>query len=44
MLFPIEVFPTPGGPTKQSIEDFLFGFNLRTAKNSYILSLTSSRP
>ena len=41
---PIEVFPTPGGPVKQIIGDFMSFRNFKTAKCSIILFLTSSRP
>ena len=41
MDFPIEVFPTPGGPTKHKIFPSTVPLNLPTAKNSSIRSLTS---
>ena len=43
MDFPSEVLPTPGGPTKQRMGPLVSAFNLRTAKNSIILSFTLSR-
>jgi hypothetical protein len=39
-----DVFPTPGGPTRQIMGDLPFGALARTAKNSIILSLTFSNP
>ncbi len=42
--FPSEVFPTPGGPTKQRIGPLLSGASFRTARNSRIRSLGFSRP
>jgi hypothetical protein len=40
---PSEVLPTPGGPTKQRIEEpCASGLSLRTARNSRIRSLTFS--
>ncbi len=41
---PIEVFPVPGGPTKQRIGPFRFPFNFFTAINSRIRSLASFKP
>ena len=41
---PNEVFPTPGGPTKQRIGPFGFDTLVWTAKYSIILSLTLSNP
>ena len=41
---PNEVFPTPGGPYKQSIGDFISLLSFRTARYSIILFLTSSSP
>ncbi|OQC48611.1 MAG: hypothetical protein BWX58_01114 [Deltaproteobacteria bacterium ADurb.Bin026] len=41
--FPSEVFPTPGGPTKQIMGPLISPFNFMTLKNSSILSLTFSR-
>src|SRR5439155_933583 len=43
-LLPSEVFPTPGGPTKQSIGPFPSGLSLRTDRYSRIRSLILSRP
>lgn len=40
----IEVFPTPGGPCKQTILPLLLPFLNLTAKNYNILSLTSFSP
>ena len=42
--FPSEVLPTPGGPYKQIIGDFMSPFNLSTAKCSRMRSFTFSRP
>ncbi|OQC43625.1 MAG: hypothetical protein BWX61_01161 [Bacteroidetes bacterium ADurb.Bin035] len=42
--FPKEVLPTPGGPTKHNIGERILPFNLVTARNSIILSLTFSNP
>ena len=42
--FPNEVLPIPGGPYRQRIGDFIFPFNLSTAKCSIILCLTFSKP
>ena len=42
--FPNEVFPTPGGPNRQRIGDFISFLSLRTAKYSRTLFLTSSKP
>ena len=42
--FPREVFPTPGGPTKHSIGDFMSPFNLSTARYSNMRSFTFSIP
>ena len=39
-----EVFPTPGGPTRQMICPLASGFICRTAMNSRIRSFTFSRP
>jgi hypothetical protein len=44
MLSPIEVLPTPGGPTKHKILPWTELCNFPTAINSRILYLTSSRP
>jgi hypothetical protein len=45
MLWAREVFPTPGGPTKQRIDPFFtFRTRRRTARNSRIRSLIFSRP
>jgi len=44
IVAPMEVFPTPGGPTKQSIFPYTDFFNYPTAINSRILSLTSFIP
>jgi len=41
---PKEVLPTPGGPTKQRIGDFISPFNFNTARCSNILSFTFSKP
>ena len=41
---PSEVFPTPGGPYKQIIGDFMFFLSFKTDKYSIILSFTSSSP
>ena len=41
--FPRDVFPTPGGPTKQRIGPFILSFSLRTERYSRIRSLTFSR-
>ena len=41
---PNDVFPTPGGPTKQSIGPFIFSILFCTAKKSIILSFTLSSP
>ena len=41
---PNEVFPTPGGPTKQRTGAFNFLTLCWTARYSNILSLTSSKP
>lgn len=41
---PIDVLPTPGGPTKHMIFPWTVLFNLPTAMNSRILYLTSSIP
>jgi hypothetical protein len=41
--FPRDVFPTPGGPTKQRIGPFILSFSLRTDRYSRIRSLTFSR-
>ena len=41
---PSEVLPTPGGPYKHNIGDFMSFLNLRTAKYSIILFFTSSSP
>ncbi|MCY1460165.1 hypothetical protein D9M71_776980 [compost metagenome] len=41
---PIEVLPTPGGPVKHIIGDFMSFRNFKTAKCSIILFLTSSSP
>ena len=38
---PRDVFPTPGGPTKQIIGPLEFFFNFRTARNSIMRSLAS---
>jgi hypothetical protein len=37
---PREVFPTPGGPTKSTIELRASGFSFRTARNSRMRSFT----
>ena len=42
--FPKEVFPTPGGPTKQRIGAFILCFNFNTAKYSMIRLFTLSKP
>ena len=42
--FPIEVLPTPGGPYKHKIGDFISFLNFKTAKCSMIRFLTSSKP
>ena len=39
-----EVFPTPGGPTKQRIGLLILPVFFLTARYSIILSFTSSRP
>ena len=41
---PNDVFPTPGGPTKQRTGAFIFFTLFCTAKYSSILSFTSLRP
>ena len=41
---PIDVFPTPGGPTKHIILPYTVLFNFPTAINSRILYFTSSIP
>ena len=41
---PKDVFPTPGGPTKQRIGPLTFEDLFWTARYSVILSLTFSRP
>ncbi len=43
MLLPIEVLPTPGGPTKHSMGLDADSLSFLTARNSRILSLTSFR-
>ena len=42
--FPKEVFPTPGGPYKHKIGDFISFRSFKTAKYSMILRFTSSKP
>ena len=42
--FAMEVFPVPGGPTRQSIGLLPFEVKAQTAKNSSILSFTCSSP
>jgi len=44
ILSPIEVLPTPGGPTKQRTFPFTELCSFPTAINSNILYLTSSNP
>ncbi len=44
MLRPSEVFPTPGGPTRQRMGPWRSPTRERTAMWSRIRSLTSSRP
>jgi hypothetical protein len=39
---PSDVFPTPGGPTKQRIPERASGLSLRTARNSRMRSFTFS--
>ena len=39
---PSDVLPTPGGPTKQTIELRASGFSFRTARNSRMRSFTRS--
>ena len=41
---PSDVFPTPGGPTRQRMEPLGFSISLRTARASTIRSLTRSSP
>lgn len=41
---PNEVFPTPGGPTRQMIVPLEFPLRNLTARNSKILFLTFSNP
>ena len=42
--FPNEVLPTPGGPFKHKIGDFMSFLNFKTAMCSIILLLTSFKP
>ena len=42
--FPSDVLPTPGGPYKQIIGDFISPLNFKTAKCSIIRSFTFSNP
>src|SRR4029078_12884448 len=44
MLWPSDVLPTPGGPTKHRIGLLPSGLSLRTARYSRIRRLTFSRP
>ena len=39
-----ELLPTPGGPDRHKIGDFISSLNFLTAKNSKILSLIFSKP
>ena len=41
---PKEVFPTPGGPCKHKIGDFISFLSFNTARYSIILFFTSSNP
>ena len=41
---PNDVFPTPGGPYKHKIGDFISPLNFKTARCSIILSFTFSNP
>ena len=42
--FPSDVFPTPGGPYKHKIGDFIFPLSFKTARYSKIRSFTFSKP
>ncbi len=42
--FASELLPTPGGPDKQRIGDFISSRSFLTARNSSILSLIFSSP
>ncbi len=44
MDWPMDVLPTPGGPTKQRIEPEMLPFMMPTDRNSRMRSLTSSSP
>ena len=41
---PNDVFPTPGGPYRHTIGDFISSFSFNTAKCSKMRSLTFSSP